>query len=189
MSEKFTALYVDKALPIAPGLLGHVFDKVVEDGLLASLFYDGSVRTKDEFLDEVLRPGTIPFVVMYGKDVAAFSWLNDIQDRSARAHFVIFRKFWGRRTRIPLGRNFYKYVLSIRDAAGYLFDCVYGITPESNPLAWKAALQSGWRLIGSIPNRVFLADTGKSAGGVVTAATREILGVVEGEMVEATWDA
>lgn len=189
MSEGFAALYINKTLPVAPGLLGHVFDRIVEDGLLASLFYDGGVRTRDEFLDEMSRPGTLPFVVMRGKDVAAFSWFNCILGRSARAHFAIFREFWGRKIRVSLGRNFYRYVLSRKDAEGHLFDCVYGITPENNPLAWKTALQSGWRLIGTIPSCVFLADTKMSVGGVVTAATREILGIAEGEVVEATWDA
>lgn len=186
---KHAILYLNAQHPATIGLLGHVFDKMAAEGLLARVFYDGTVRTREQFLADVLRPGSLPFVIMAGEEVACFTWLNSIEGRAARAHFVIFRKFWGRKTRIPLGRNFYRYVLSIRDADGCLFDCLYGITPENNPLAWKAALQSGWKLIGTIPNCVFLADRRKSVGGVVTAATREILGVAGGDVVEATWDA
>lgn len=189
MSNKYVALYVDNMLPNAHGMLGDVYDRIVGDRLLEVLFYDGSVCTRDDFLHEMLKPGTLPFVVMRGESLACFSWLNEIQGRAARTHVVLFRKFWGRKLCGVIGRNLYRYLLSLRDENGFLFDCLYGITPENNPLAWKAALRCGWRLVGTIPNRVFLADENKSTGGVVTVATREFLGISEGNFGGALWDA
>lgn len=189
MYNKYVALYVDIMRPNAPGILGNVYDKIVRDRLLGILFYDGSVHAKDEFLHEMFKPGTLPFVVIHGEELACFSWLNEIQGRAARTHVVLFRKFWGRKLCGVIGHNLYRYLLSLRDESGFLFDCLYGITPENNPLAWKAALRCGWRLVGTIPNRVYLADENKSTGGVVTVATREFLGISEGNFGGALWDA
>ncbi len=189
MGRKFVVLYMDRTAPGTPDALGSVFDRIVEDGLLHNLFVDNPIRTRDRFIEEMLVPGTLPLVVTCEDDMAGFSWFNRIQGKSASSHFVVFRRFWGRKTRIPLVRRFSRYMLSLRDGDGHLFDCLYGVTPGNNPLAWKVGIQSGWRMIGTIPNRIFLADEGKSVDGVVTAVTREILGMTGEESVEAVWDA
>ena len=185
--QQFSALYLEGQNPAAQGILEAAFRQIVEEGLLESLFYDGTVNSRDHFLDVVLRPGTLPFVVMCKEQIAALTWLNCIEGRAARVHFVIFRKFWGRKTHRRIGWNLYRYILSRQDEAGYLFDCLYGVTPETNLLAWRAAIKCGWKLAGTIPARCFIAASAESVGGVVTSATREILGIAEGEEVPARW--
>lgn len=188
-TRRFAICYLPESNPATPGLLGAVYDGLVSDGLLNSLFHDGSVRTRDAFWDELIRPGCLPFVVMQGGEVAACSWLNNIHGRAAQTHFVIFRRFWGRRLHESIGRHLYRYILTRQDDQGHLFDCLYGITPENNALAWRAALRCGWRRSGLIPHYCLMSDTGESVSGVVTVATREFLGISDAEISEATWDA
>ena len=49
-----------------------------------------------------------------------------------------------------------------------------GLTPESS-LSWRLALRCGARLVGRIPNGVYLAAEDRSAPAVLVAATRESL--------------
>lgn len=186
---KYAILYLDAQQSGTPGLLGHVFDKMAAEGLLGRVFYDGTVRTPEEFLADVLRPGSLPFVIMAGEDVACFTWLNSIEGRAARGHFTFFRRFWGRGNSVPMGRRFFRYALSRQDADGYLFDCIVGITPQSNPLSWKFALECGCDLAGTIPAFLYMADTRTSVDAVTVAATRKGMGVKDGEVTEAVGDA
>ena len=186
---KHAIVYLDAKRPEVPGLLAGVFDRMVAEGLLSRVFYDGSVQNGEQFLAEVLRPGSLPFAIMAGDEVACFTWLNSIEGRAARGHFVFFRKFWGRKTSVPIGRRYFRYALSRRDADGYLFDCIVGVTPRYNPLSWKFALECGCDMVGTIPAYLYMADTRTSVDAVAVAATREGMGVHDGEVTEAVWDA
>lgn len=186
---KHAIVYLDAKRPEVPGLLAGVFDRMVAEDLLSRVFYDGSVQNGEQFLAEVLRPGSLPFAIMAGDEVACFTWLNSIEGRSARGHFVFFRKFWGRKTSVPIGRRYFGYILTLRDQGGYLFDSVVGITPRANALSWKFALQCGCALVGTLPRFAWLANRGESADAVAVAATRECLGLADGQAVEGIWDA
>lgn len=186
---KHAILYLDARRPGTEDVLARVFAGMRAQGLLSRVFYDGTVRAKEEFLADVLRPGSLPFVIMAGDEVACFTWLNSLEGRAARGHFTFFRKFWGRRTSVPLGRRFFRYALSRRDADGYLFDCIVGITPQSNSLSWKFALACGCRMVGVLPRFAWMADRGESVDAVAVTATRESMGVRDGEATEAVWDA
>lgn len=186
---RFSLIYLDEKLPFVPGVLGAVHDRICAEGLLPRLFHDGAARTRDAFAEVILRPGSLPFVLMADGDMAAFVWCQVTQPRTARVHFVVFRRFWGRATRLALSRRVFRYLLTRRDADGHLFDSLYGVTPENNPLAWKAALQCGWRKVGVIPRFVWLAERGETVGGVITAVTRDMLGLTDEDNTEAVWDA
>lgn len=186
---RFSLIYLDEKLPFVPGVLGAVHDRICAEGLLPRLFHDGAARTRDAFAEVILRPGSLPFVLMADGDMAAFVWCQITQPRTARVHFVVFRRFWGRATRLALSRRVFRYLLTRRDADGHLFDSLYGVTPENNPLAWKAALQCGWRKVGVIPRFVWLAERGETVGGVITAVTRDMLGLTDEDDTEAVWDA
>lgn len=186
---KHAIVYLDERHPGARGLLSHIYHKMEREKLLERVFYDGTVSSREEFLTEIFRPGSLPFAIMAGEDLACFTWLNSLEGRCARGHFTFFRRFWGRKMSVPLGRRFFQYILSLRDARGYLFDSVLGITPKANALSWKYALECGCALVGTMPRFAWAADRGESVDAVAVAATRECMGLREGESVEAVWDA
>lgn len=185
---KFNILYLDKDSLEAGVILEAVWCRIYEDGLSKSLFYDGSVMTLGEFTREIMRHGSLPFAVFCNGEIAAFSWLNCITGKMARTHFVVFKKFWGRRLHENMGRHLYEYILTRKDGFGYLFDCLYGLTPVSNKLAWKAAMRCGWKKIGEIPRACFMASDKKSETGILTCATREIMGIGEDQEMEWIWE-
>lgn len=152
------------------------YEKMVQEGLFATVFHDGSVQTLEDMQDYLLRPGQMPFAIFADSgELAAFVWLNGYEWRSARGHFVFFKKFWGRVKSIHLGRSIFAYLMQLKDAEGYLFDVLVGITPKNNPLAWRRAIECGARLVGTIPQYCFMADTGESMDAVAVAVTRESL--------------
>ncbi len=186
---RYAILYLPAEQAGTSELLGHVFDRMTAEGLLSRVFYDGTVRTKEEFLADILRPGSLPFVIMAGEEVACFTWLNSMEGRSARGHLTFVRKFWGHRNSVPLGRRYFGYILTLRDRDGFLFDSVVGITPKANALSWKFALQCGCVMVGTLPRFAWLANRGESADAVAVAATRESLGFTDGKTVGGIWDA
>lgn len=186
--HSFAILYLHNGQPETNSILKAVWQKIVNEKLQARLFYDGSVSTEEEFCRELFRYGCLPFVVMLGGEFAAFSWLNCITGKMARTHFVIFRDYWGKHFHQGIGKNFYSYILTRKDGHGFLFDSLYGITPKSNSLAWKAAIDCGWHKVGELPNACFIARRNKSEPGIITCATREVLGIKDNEEREARWE-
>lgn len=183
---KQAIFYLDMNKFETRGLLYEVWERLEADKLLESLFYDGTTGSWPEFADEILRPGCLPFVIFRDEELAAFTWLNCISSRMARTHFAVFRKFHGRKIHGQISRHTYSWLLTRKDAKGYLFDCIYGITPEPYRLVIRAAQRCGWKLCGEIPNACYMAGNRHSVGGVLLCATREILGL-EGQ-VEAVWE-
>lgn len=174
--EPYLVRYIDYLKPDSCDLLDEIWEKLVADRLWRALFYDGSVTDFSSFRKEIGRPGCLPFAVYGMGRLAMFSWLNNLQNRTARSHFVVFREFWGRAKRLRLGRFLYDYILTRRDDDGYILDCLYGITPATYQLAIRAVLASGWVRCGVIPNVCYMADVNEHVDGVITCATREILG-------------
>lgn len=183
--NEYAILYLDIRKGESGRVLDAVWRELLADRLEKKVFYDGSVKSGADFRGEILRPGSLPFVVLRDGAIAAFCWLNNISGRMARTHFVIFRKAWGRKSHVLIGRHFFKYALTRKDGQGYLFDCLYGLTPEHNVLAWRASLDCGWRKVGIVPRACFVAGKG-SVNGVMVCATRDILGIGD-EETGAIW--
>lgn len=156
-------------------VLGILFRKMQAEGLMQAAFYDGSVRTEEEFIAMMLRPGVFPLVLCDGSEFLALIWVQAMDYKVARGHFCFFRKCWGRKRIIPIGRSVYSYILHLRDADGYLFDVLIGITPERNASAWHRALDCGAQKVGVVPHFIFMADTGETENAVITAMTRNDL--------------
>lgn len=185
-THEFLIYYLNYHSKTSHELLYEIWEQLCEDGLVETLFYDGSIECQSQFYREILRLGCLPFAVFSNGQIAAFTWLNCISGKSAKTHFVIFKQFWGKRLRTAIGRHVWNYILSRKDRDGYLLDSIYGITPVSYALAIKAAVSCGWKKCGEIPNACWLAHKCKSEAGIITCATREFLNTPE--EVRPTWE-
>ena len=178
MDERFFMQYLNDS-PTSRSNLMFVFERMCKDGTLERTFYDGTVRTREEFEADVLRVGSLPFLVFWEGELAGFTWYNTLEGRAARGHYVLFRPAWGRRTSAIIGRCIYEHVLTLRDGQGYLFDVILGLVAKSNALAWKLPLLCGAFVVGEIPHGAYMAKDGKSETAVLVAVTRESLGIEE----------
>lgn len=176
MDGRFFMQYL-KDSPEARERLSYVFERMCAEGTLERTFYDGTVRTREEFLADVLRIGSLPFLVFWEGKPAGFTWYNTLEGRSARGHYVFFKSVWGRKTSALIGRCIYEHFLTLRDERGELFDLILGLVPKRNAVAWKLPLLCGAFIIGEIPYGAYMAATGRSEDAVLVGVTRESLGM------------
>ena len=148
--------------------------RLAEEVLLKSTLYGMHDRSVDAFVALVLRNGTLPYLLMDCKQLVGFAWYDAFAAKSCFGHVVFFKDAWGRARQY--GKQVYRQLLSYRDGMGFLFDCVMGLTPVNNPLAWKGAVACGASKIGVIPKALFDAESGESMDAVLTVATRKIIG-------------
>ena len=160
-------------------ILAGAYSKMVADGTAKTTFYDGTVTNAEEFVADLLRPGSLPFLLFWEKSPAGIAWFNSIEGRSARGHFVLFRNVWGRERTVAIGRGIFTHILTRKDGHGYLFDVLLGLTPARNALAWRLGLACGAKEVGNIPHGAFNAETGKTEDAKLYSVTRASLGIVE----------
>ena len=176
MDSRFFMQYLGDT-PEDHAYLNYIFDRACRERILARTYYDGTVQTKEDFIKDVLRPGSLPFLVLWEGRPAGFTWFNSIEGRSARGHFLIFRDAWGKKRTIPIGRGIFTYIMTRADQDGYLFDVILGLTPVKNVLAWRLALMCGAVSVGVIPHGAYIAAIGKSEDALLMSVTRKSLGL------------
>lgn len=177
-NEKLRMLYLTDN-DDARAVLRDIWGRMVADKTAATVFYDGTVSNAEEFVAELLRRGSLPFLIFWKNEPAGLTWFNSIEGRSARGHFVLFRTVWGRKTTIAIGKGIFTYVLTRKDARGYLFDTLLGLTSSHNSLAWRLGILCGAKEVGCIPHGIFNAKNGKTEDAKMYYVTREVLGIPE----------
>ena len=174
MNSTFFMHYLNYLDHESEQIVRHVHMRLVEEGLLKSTLYGMQDRSVDAFVSLVLRSGTLPYLLMDSKQLVGFAWYDAFAAKSCFGHVVFFKDAWGRARQY--GKQVYRQLLSYSDGMGFLFDCVMGLTPVNNPLAWKGAIACGASKIGVIPKALFDAESGESMDAVLTVATRKIIG-------------
>lgn len=153
------------------------FEHMEADGMVSTVFYDGDIESPDGFERFLFRPGTLPFAI-FG-DIAThpvgMAWVNNIVGRAGHGHIAVFRCAWGRRSTERITSTIFRFLLHAHDAAGYLFDVLIGICPESNALVWKLGEACGAVRRCVIPNYIYRQATGISENAVLYTVTRENL--------------
>jgi len=172
--SRFRMAYLDwqKEYEQSAAMLYQAFARMEDDGTVSSTFYDGSVRTAEDFVQHLCRPGAMPFLLFWENAPAGVTWLNGVEGRTARGHFCLYRSVWGRRTTATLGRCIFETMLGYRDADGFMFDTILGLTPISQSLAWRLSMLCGAEKVGVLPNGAFIKARGTTEDAVLTAATR-----------------
>ena len=171
---RFHMLHLAPGAPEAAGTARRIWRILERDGLTRATFYDGAVTSAEGFCRELLERGALSFALFWEGRLCGAAWCNTFEGRAARGHFVLFRAVWGRERTVPIGRGIFAGLLGLRDAGGFFFDVILGLTPERS-LSWRLALRCGARLVGMIPNGVWLEAEGRSATAALVAATRESL--------------
>ena len=172
--KRFCMRHLEPGAPESPYVARRIWRRMEQDAITQATFYDGTVTTADAFARELTQTGALSFALFWEGRLCGAAWFNSFEGRATRGHFALFREVWGHERTVPIGRGVLAAALGLKDARGYFFDAVLGLTPEHS-LSWRLALRCGARLVGRIPNGVYLAAERRSAAAVLVVATRESL--------------
>ena len=149
-----------------------IWDKMVKEGSVKSVFCSGSVTTGKEFHNFIKNPHNCVMTQWIGEDIVYLGWLNNFTARSAYAHFTCFKKIWGKRT-VEAMKNAFKYWFSLkRDDGKPILDTLIGMIADDNQLAINMVKKCGVKFIGTIPNHSMNIYTGKKIGCTVSYIER-----------------
>lgn len=154
--------------------LMEMFDKVERDGTVGAIFFDGSVKTRQEFATMMKQPGVRFFGVYVHSSTTpvGFIWLDMFMQKTARGHFCAFSEYWGDAYKI--GHEVLVQLLTMKDKEGnYVLDAIYGFTPEDNELALAALQAAGFRVAGVLPNAFYYESDKESHAGVMMYYNRD----------------
>lgn len=189
--REYKILFIGADSAFSDWVLSCVWEKIIADNLVSTVFYDGSCSTQEEFLASMKDKSNIPFIVFRKDDasIPMFLWLNGVEGRAMRAHFTLFRDSWGaRRHATDMAHHVITWLLTRKDERGHLWDTIYGMTPMRNRLACRFILRAGMRVVGVLPNAASIAN-GSVDDILITYATRTTFGLQDDSIVEGIWRA
>lgn len=139
-----------------------VWGIMVKTGRAERLFYNGYIRTYDDWLAWVKDRSNLVVLVVdsRSKKFACVAWLNNISEGAAQVHFCFLESL----PRPEIG----KLVLSYWSGLPGIH-VIIGLTPESHPTAVKYAEKMGFTIQGIIPSFCNLAYEGRRVGAVVSS--------------------
>lgn len=141
--EVYPLVKMESGWSIPDEVLLGVWQKIIEEDKLESLFYDGTIKTPFEWMEFIKRPGTYPILIVKNNQVVHVSWLKDIFDVGAWAHHVSIGRY--QRGAWEAGRDHWrKYYPNIK--------LLLGLTPETNEKAIKFLQKiCKFTVVGKIP--------------------------------------
>ena len=128
-----------------------VYFKALEQGLIETVFWDGSLPDERSFLRMCQNPhNVVAFAVDEQLTSVGFAWLSSMTGSYAFAHFCLFKDIWGGGAE-ELGKLYLDYWFSLSGEEP-LFDTILGAIPGFNRLAQNYVERIGFQHLGKIPN-------------------------------------
>lgn len=142
------------------------------------VFYDGSVRTSQDFLAWARSGLSRIWAIYNGEQPLGLVWLNSFTGRAAYIHLTSFKGAHRHHT-VPAAKEFMHRVFNSPDpldkSRAFLHTLI-GITPASYGLARKYAKACGFVEKCTIPEALHLVHENRFDDAVVTCATRANFG-------------
>ena len=135
-------------------IAAHYFDLLEADGLASTLFYDGSVKTRQEFIDLASSSNILLGVVIdkCRNQPAGHFHLSNFSGQTASFHFSILRAYHGGET-LNIARDTLHQVFDIRRPSGQaLVTTLIGYTPVKNKLAIRLLKRVGFQKVYILPD-------------------------------------
>jgi RimJ/RimL family protein N-acetyltransferase len=130
------------------------FFKASEQESIKSIFWDGKVKTAEDFINYFKSPRNLPVFVFKDNKACGFAWINNVSMGHASSHFCVFREFWGSKHKKEIFESVMDYWFGFKGENGFLFDTLIGMIPKFNTHAIKYVEDNGFKLVGEIPNMV-----------------------------------
>ena len=133
--------------------VGAVYDQMIHEGLLKTVFWGGHVSSKPEFIEFCKNSHNV-LSFIFDRDLnngqcVGFSWLGPISDNYAFGHFCLFKSVYGGKYK-DIGDLMLNYWFSFGTATP-LFDVILGMVPGFNKKAQAFVEKIGMTRLGVIP--------------------------------------
>ena len=162
---------IDGARTVSDSVVKEAFRKTVQDKTHTTVFYDGKIKTEDEFLDLMKDPKNLPVFVLVDDKLSGYAWINSIADNHAFAHFNFFKETWGKCAE-DIGKSLLDYWFSFPGSNGPMFDVLIGMIPKFNTKANRFIERLGFVRVGEIPMMLRNAYAGERTAAVLSYKTR-----------------
>jgi len=147
-----------------------LYKRTETEGTCETVFCDGSINSKEEFLF-AMKYGENELYVVAENTIKGFVWLNRFESRLARIHFCFFKEAWGDTVR--LGKFINSTLINMKDKDGeFLLDMILGYLPTSNRKTLSFLKRIGGQVVGEIPFGVWNKYKQKSESAIVLYYTR-----------------
>ena len=134
-------------------LLRWLFDQMQEEGTFENAFYDGTVKTADEFVQTMQSPSNFPVFVFSGADCVGFAWLSGGSSNLVFANFCFIKDAWEKCAR-ETGGKLLDYWFAFPGEDGPLYEFIFGAVPSFNKAAASYVYRLGWTYLGTVPQMV-----------------------------------
>lgn len=141
-----------------------VYKKMKEQGLVDTVFHDGSVSCADQFLKMMQNDKNLPLIAHDNSGILGIAWLNDIAGNRALGHFCFFKEAWGKKSK-NVGNKILEYWFSLQFKGKPIFDVIIGNTPSSNKHALSFIKKIGFTIVGEIPHVGFVSYVENNQNG------------------------
>jgi len=149
------------------------YDRMVSDGTAGIVFYDGSVKSADDFLKVMKSPGTYLYACYKDNVLMGVSWLNRVKSKTAYFHFCGFSSSWGDDA-AGIARDGIKILMGQKDQNGeYLLNVFIGLVPSFNQRAIDFLVECGGTHVGNIPFAIWNHKKQRSEPGALIYYIRE----------------
>lgn len=153
-----------------------IFHRMKSEGTLHVVFYDGSIKTEDDFVAYLKSPNNLPVFILSDGELSGLAWLNRVEGNHATAHFCLLKNVWGEKS-YDVGKKVLSYWFSFPGSDGEpLFDLLLGVIPSFNQKAIKYIEKLGFRVIGEIPKLYKNVYSGKFETTSISYVLRESYG-------------
>ena len=140
---------IDGEWILSEEFLEGIFDKIIDQGLLKTTFWEGGVTEKSQFVALARNPNNHLVFAFEEKNCVGVGWLSAVMSNYAFAHFCLFKEIWGRS--VNIGKTCVDYWFSWPGEGGPLLDSIIGIMPGFNKRAHNYVARLGWTRLGRIP--------------------------------------
>lgn len=127
-----------------------LFANIILEGKFESVFFEGLIRSDDDFISMLKSPGNVPVLITHGIDkMLGIAWMNALQGNLAFGHFCFLDDAIESKLTVECGKRVISYWLSFPT-----LEVIVGVIPSFNQPAIKYVERIGFEKIGSIKNMV-----------------------------------
>jgi len=152
--------------------IAQLFRRVVRDGTVGNVFYDGSIQNTNDFMNFFKDKDNEIYVLFYDDKEAGFFWLNSFRQRTSFVTYCIFKDFWGKNS-LEIFQTGISQILNRKNEFDeYITDVLLSLTPANNKWVIQFLTKAGLVILCKIPQCIVLHG-GTVEEGVLLYTARE----------------